>query len=183
MGSEFTHYISDAESKSKTYAERASRAAGRKGEADRLQREADEWKQEAAFLKTLQAIFELQTGVPIPNENFSVKQTGKGDAKRWDHTSDPGKFEVQEWKEEAQGSFCHGAARAMALRALFGENRPSNKKILEDLRDEIKQAEDDKTKAEAIIDRICTHSGVHPLGWTGVSPFKWQPAGRVPLQT
>jgi hypothetical protein len=25
--------------------------------------------------------------------------------------------------------------------------------------------------------------GVHPLGWTGVSPFKWQPAGRVPLQT
>ena len=24
--------------------------------------------------------------------------------------------------------------------------------------------------------------GVHPLGWTGVRPFKWQPAGRVPLQ-
>jgi hypothetical protein len=25
--------------------------------------------------------------------------------------------------------------------------------------------------------------GVHPLGWTDVAPFKWRPAGRVPLQT
>jgi hypothetical protein len=25
--------------------------------------------------------------------------------------------------------------------------------------------------------------GVHPLGWTDVTPFKWRPAGRVPLQT
>jgi hypothetical protein len=23
---------------------------------------------------------------------------------------------------------------------------------------------------------------VHPLGWTGLRPFKWRPAGRVPLQ-
>ncbi len=26
-------------------------------------------------------------------------------------------------------------------------------------------------------------AGVHPLGWTDVTPFKWRPAGRVPLQT
>jgi hypothetical protein len=26
-------------------------------------------------------------------------------------------------------------------------------------------------------------SGLHPLGWTGVMPFNWPSAGRVPLQT
>ena len=26
-------------------------------------------------------------------------------------------------------------------------------------------------------------TGVHPLGWTGVMPFNWPFAGRVPLQT
>jgi hypothetical protein len=25
-------------------------------------------------------------------------------------------------------------------------------------------------------------SEVHPLGWIGLRPFKWRPAGRVPLQ-
>ena len=25
--------------------------------------------------------------------------------------------------------------------------------------------------------------GLHPLGWTGVMPFNWPSAGRVPLQT
>jgi hypothetical protein len=31
--------------------------------------------------------------------------------------------------------------------------------------------------------QIDPESGVHPLGWTGVMPFNWPPAGRVPLQT
>src|SRR5260370_27018649 len=31
---------------------------------------------------------------------------------------------------------------------------------------------------------VClAQNGVHPLGWTDVTPFKWRPAGRVPLQT
>jgi hypothetical protein len=28
-----------------------------------------------------------------------------------------------------------------------------------------------------------TPMGLHPLGWTGVMPFNWPSAGRVPLQT
>jgi hypothetical protein len=160
--SELTRNIEDAERKSKASAERASRARrdARQVEVDRAEQEAHEWKEEAAFLKTLEAIFEWQSGVSIRNEkasDFPLSQTGKGKAARWDYAPNPGKYHYQEWHSEAQGSFCHGTARAMALRALFGADKPSNKNILENLRDEIKKAEDDKTKAELVIDRICTH--------------------------
>ncbi len=33
------------------------------------------------------------------------------------------------------------------------------------------------------VARINAWVGLHPLGWTGVMPFNWPSAGRVPLQT
>jgi hypothetical protein len=30
--------------------------------------------------------------------------------------------------------------------------------------------------------RLMEMTELHPLGWTGLRPFKWRPAGRVPLQ-
>jgi hypothetical protein len=40
----------------------------------------------------------------------------------------------------------------------------------------------DAYREQLQLRNIGRHLGVHPLGWTEVAPFKWRPAGRVPLQ-
>jgi hypothetical protein len=159
MSSELADAIRNAESKRKTLAQRARQLNG-SVEADRVERDSELWGFEAEFLKTLQAIYETQKGVGLPYYNFPVKQTGTGKFRKWEFSSTRRDFLYKGEPLESEGSFCNGTARAMALRATFGADKPSNKDILTELRDRIllaKQSKNLQAEAEAIIDRIVTH--------------------------
>jgi hypothetical protein len=159
MSSELAEAIRNAESKRKTLAARARQLNG-SVEADRVERDSELWGFEAEFLKNLQAIYETQKGVSINYYDFPVKETGTGKTRKWEFSPTRRNFLYQGEPLESEGSFCNGTARAMALRATFGADKPSNREVLTDLKNRIllaKQSKDLQAEAEAIIDRIVTH--------------------------
>jgi predicted small secreted protein len=121
-----------------------------------------EWSHERDFLERLKAVYESQTGVPLNYRSYPVTKvdpnTGKsGKDNPWRPSTKRQIFQ----QLEADGSFCLGASRAMAFRAIFGLDKPSNRAVLTDLKKKIEAARaSGNTDAEArlIISRIVSHS-------------------------
>jgi hypothetical protein len=121
-----------------------------------------EWSRERDFLEGLKAVYESQAGVPLSYTRYPVTKvdpnTGKsGKDNPWRPSTKRQVFQ----QIEADGSFCLGASRAMAFRALFGLDKPSNRAILTDLKKKIEAAKDSgdtNTEAKLIISRIVSHS-------------------------
>jgi hypothetical protein len=120
-----------------------------------------EWTRERDFLERLKAVYESQAGVPLSYRSYPVTRvdpnTGKsGKDNPWRPTTKRQVFQ----QLEADGSFCLGAARAMAFRIVFGLSRPSNRAVLTDLKKKIeaaKAAGDMEVEARLIISRIVSH--------------------------
>lgn len=120
-----------------------------------------EWSDELDFLEKLKAVYESQAGIPLSYRSYPVTKvdpaTGKsGKDNPWRPSTRRQIFS----QLEADGSFCLGASRAMAFRTVFGLDKPSNRAILTDLKNEIEVARAaGKTDVEArlIISRIVSH--------------------------
>ena len=144
-----------------------------RGEAARKESEEHwKWARELDFLEKLKAVYESQEGVPLRYPLYRWPSgrprigceyyvlypvTKKDPITPWRPSTTRKKF----CKDENDGSFCLGAARAMAFRILFGLGRPSNRSVLADLKNKIEAAKDAKdtaTEAKLIISRIVSHS-------------------------
>ncbi|MBD9356763.1 hypothetical protein [Methylomonas albis] len=120
-----------------------------------------EWSSELQFLERLKAVYETQAGVPLSYRSYPVTRVDpvSGNASKnspWRRSS---KYQVFS-ADEANGSFCLGSSRAMALRTVFGLDKPSNRTVLTDLKKQIeaaKSAGDIETEAKLIISRLVSH--------------------------
>jgi hypothetical protein len=121
-----------------------------------------DWSRERDFLERLKAVYESQTGVPLNYRSYPVTKvdptTGKaGKDNPWRHSTKRQIFS----QDEANGSFCLGASRAMAFRTIFGLDKPSNRAVLADLKQGIEMAKtsgNPAAEAALIISRIVSHS-------------------------
>jgi hypothetical protein len=121
-----------------------------------------EWSRERDFLQGLKAIYESQAGVPLNYRSYPVtrldpKTGSSGKDNPWRPSTKRQAFS----QGEADGSFCLGTSRAMAFRAIFGLDKPSNRTILADLKKKIEAAKssgDTATEAKLIISRIVSHA-------------------------
>jgi hypothetical protein len=100
-----------------------------------------EWSREHDFLERLKALYESQAGVPLnytlyPVTKVDPKTGMKGKENPWRLSTKRQPFS----QGEANGSFCLGAARSMAFRALFGLDKPRYRAVLTDLKKKIEAA-------------------------------------------
>jgi len=120
------------------------------------------WVHESNFLERLKAVYESQSGVPLSYKNYPVTKVDPSTGKpRKDNPWRPSPKRQVFDRDEADGSFCLGASRALAFRTLFGLDKPSNRTVLMDLKKKIeaaKESGDTNTEAALIISRIVSHS-------------------------
>ena len=119
------------------------------------------WANEVDFLERLKPLYESQRGISLKYRHYPVTKkdavTNKsGPDTPWRLSTTRQAFDSL----EAGGSFCLGASRGMAFRSVFGLDRPTNIKVLTDLKNDIEAAvtaKDLATEAKLIISRIVSH--------------------------
>ena len=124
-------------------------------------RKVNAWANEVAFLERLKPLYESQTGVALKHRHYPVTKTDPATKKSGPNTPWRLSPTRQAFSSlEAGGSFCLGASRGMAFRSVFGLDRPTNIKVLTDLKKDIEaavKAKDVATEARLIISRIVSH--------------------------
>jgi hypothetical protein len=112
------------------------------------------------FLKRLKDVAESQSGIKLSYTDYPVTkkdlQGNSGENNPWRQTTNRQHF----GQDEADGSFCLGASRAMAFRTLFSLDKPRYRQVLTDLNKQIEDARksrDENTEARLIISRIVSH--------------------------
>lgn len=120
------------------------------------------WDSEKRFLHKLKAVHESQRGVPLSYARYPVTktdaETGRSQpSSPWRYTQRRQSFAGS---GEAAGSFCLGTSRGIAVRTIFGLDKPRYRDVLTGLRDRIESARKSGAtmdEAEALIDRLASH--------------------------